>query len=111
MGWFKKLGKVAGKIAGVAVGAGLGLATGGLGGALVGGALGLKGSKKLISATGGGGDGGDVQMPSAPTFDAAAQNQQVADRIKRRRGVLANLYGGKATTSSPLVATKQLLGS
>lgn len=47
---------------------------------------------------------------SAPTIDQAAQNLQESDRIRRRRGVLANIYGGGSDGSSASVGTKQLLG-
>lgn len=49
--------------------------------------------------------------PGIPTLDTAAQNQQVTDRIRMRRGVLQNLYGGTSSAGTPAVATKTLLGS
>jgi len=48
-------------------------------------------------------------MPGIPTIDEAAQNRQVADRIRRRRGVMANIYGG-ALRSAPSAGTKAVLG-
>jgi hypothetical protein len=57
--------------------------------------------------------GGDtVQVkPAEPTIDDAAKNQGEVDRIKRRRGVLANVFGGaRAAAASPTVAVKKLLG-
>lgn len=32
--------------------------------------------------------------PAAPTIDTAQQDRSQQDRIRRRRGVLANIYGG-----------------
>lgn len=49
--------------------------------------------------------------PTAPTIDEATQNRDEYDRIRRRRGVLATLFGGVASGSAPTVATKQLLGA
>lgn len=45
-----------------------------------------------------------------PNLDAAQRTQAEADRVRRRRGVLANIYGG-ANASTPNVGTKTLLGS
>lgn len=39
--------------------------------------------------------------PRAPTIDDAAQNRDMQDRIRRRRGVLANIFAGNATGSGP----------
>lgn len=44
-----------------------------------------------------------------PTVDQATQQQNQSDRLRLRRGVLANIYGGSAT-SAPLVGTAKLLG-
>lgn len=49
------------------------------------------------------------QAMGVPTIDQARQNQQEADRIRRRRGSLGNIFGG-ADSTAPTVATKQLLG-
>lgn len=46
----------------------------------------------------------------APTLDDASMRQQESDRLRRRRGVLANVFGG-GTNAAPTVATKTLLGS
>jgi hypothetical protein len=54
-----------------------------------------------------------VQTPAAPQLDEAAKNTDQLDRIKRRRGVLANVFGGatKATAQAgPTPGVKQLLG-
>jgi len=45
----------------------------------------------------------------APSIDDARRGQMESDRIRRRRGVLANIYGG-SQGSNPLVGTKTLLG-
>jgi hypothetical protein len=62
-------------------------------------------------STGLGGWGQGDKPGGPPTPDEAAQNQQVTDRIKRRRGVLANLFGGSSAAGAPNTATKTLLGS
>lgn len=46
----------------------------------------------------------------APNIDDASMRQQETDRLQRRRGVLANIYGGN-NAAAPTVAVKQLLGS
>ena len=46
---------------------------------------------------------------STPTMDDAAQRLAQADRIQRRRGVLATLFGGQSG-AAPSVATKTLTG-
>lgn len=48
-------------------------------------------------------------VPGAPTIDDATKNRQEQDRLRRRRGVLANLYGGASSQSSG-AGTKTLLG-
>ena len=55
------------------------------------------------------------KMPSLagnapPTIDQAKQAQQQADRLKARRGVLANIYGGALGGGAPSVGVKTLLG-
>lgn len=46
-----------------------------------------------------------------PTEDTAAQNQDLFDRIRRRRGRrAANLTGPLGDTSQPQVSSKKLLG-
>ena len=49
--------------------------------------------------------------PQAPTLDDAAKNRDQFDRIRKRRGVLANVFGGATASSTPSVGIKQLLGS
>jgi hypothetical protein len=46
----------------------------------------------------------------APSLDDARAGQLENDRVRRRKGVLADIYGG-ANANSPTVAVKQLLGS
>lgn len=45
-----------------------------------------------------------------PNLDDAQREQVEVDRLRRRRGVLGNIYGG-ANVSAPSVGTKTLLGS
>jgi len=45
-----------------------------------------------------------------PTIDQAKQAQQAADRLRLRKGVLANVYGGAGATGAPSVGTAKLLG-
>ena len=51
----------------------------------------------------------DIKVPKAPTIDEAARNRDEFDRIRRRRGVLATIFS-KNASSTPAVATQQLLG-
>jgi hypothetical protein len=44
-----------------------------------------------------------------PTIDQAKQAQQTSDRLKQRRGVLANIYGG-GSTAAPSVGKTTLGG-
>ena len=44
-----------------------------------------------------------------PTLDDAQKNRQDQDRLRRRKGVLANIYGG-ASGSSPTVGKATLGG-
>lgn len=68
----------------------------------------VKAGKKVVGI--GNGGGGSVQdQGGPPTIDMAAQNQAAADRIRMRRGVLQNIYGG-SSGSAPSVATKTLMG-
>lgn len=65
--------------------------------------LGLPGAKAPDAA-------GDVQgQPGIPTIDMAAANQAAVDRIRMRRGVLQNIYGGSGG-AAPSVGTKSLMG-
>ena len=50
--------------------------------------------------------------PAPPTLDEAAKNRDELDRIKKRRGVLANIFGGAAANAaSPVVGVKTLGGA
>lgn len=71
-----------------------------------GGKLLRAGTKAIF---GGGGDKKPAESIDAPQMDDAARNLAQLDRIQRRRGVLANIFGGRSN-SSPSVATKQLTG-
>jgi hypothetical protein len=37
------------------------------------------------------------ETPAAPTIDTAQQDRSQQDRLRRRRGVLANIYAGQTT--------------
>jgi hypothetical protein len=75
------------------------------------------------SLLGGGGGGKDKHLvrgvfsrhvekkdktPKPPTVDEARVQRQETDRIRRRRGTLANIQAGDA--AAPTVGTKVLLG-
>lgn len=50
-------------------------------------------------------------QPQPPTIDDATQNRNELDRIRRRKGALANIFaGGTSSTTAPAVGTKTLLG-
>lgn len=52
-----------------------------------------------------------INKPAEPTIDEAAKNRDDLDMIRRRRGVLSNIYGGADTSgTAPTVGTKTLLG-
>lgn len=51
----------------------------------------------------------DAATQDPITLDQAALAQQESDRLTRRKGVLANIYGG-ASNAQPTVGTKTLLG-
>lgn len=84
----------------------------------------IEGSKQIGEAIGLGGLSGDSKKTKrrrrnameaakprrAPNIDDASIRQQETDRLSRRRGVLANIWGG-ATGAQPTVATKQVLGA
>jgi hypothetical protein len=49
--------------------------------------------------------------PEPPTLDEAKKRRDYTDRLRRRRGVLATIFGGGgASSSSPKVGVAQLLG-
>lgn len=52
-----------------------------------------------------------LRVRTAPNIDDASIRQQESDRLRRRRGVLANIFGGAGGGVAPSVATKTLLGS
>jgi hypothetical protein len=49
------------------------------------------------------------KAPGVPTIDAARQERQETDRIRRRRGALANIAAGES--SAPTVGSRVLLGA
>ena len=50
-------------------------------------------------------------LPKAPNIDTADNAaQQQMDQMRKRRGVMANIYGGAINTPAP-TAQKQLLGT
>jgi hypothetical protein len=51
------------------------------------------------------------EVPGTPTIDDARVQRQETDRIRRRKGILANVVGGSSASSTPNVGTKTLLGS
>ena len=57
-------------------------------------------------------DAAIAATPRAPNQDTAANaGQQQADYLRRRRGILGNIFGGNQPNSTPVVAQKQLLGT
>ena len=110
----KKISKPVGKVVGTA----LGFVVGGPVGAAAGYKIGDEAGKAIGGAASKGIEATGIKVPKAQipkppgiqTLDTAAQNQQVTDRIRMRRGVLSTIYGG-ASNSAPAVATKTLLGS
>jgi len=48
-------------------------------------------------------------QPGVPTIDTAAQSQQALDRIRRRRGVFANIFAG-GSAGAPSVGRATLGG-
>ena len=100
----KSFGKKAGRLATKVLGTAAGFVVGGPIGAVAGYKVGSSLSKKLP------GGGGDVQETGGvPTVDTAAQNQAALSRIRMRKGVLANIYGG-SSNAAPSVGTKSLMG-
>jgi hypothetical protein len=51
------------------------------------------------------------QIPGTPTIDDARVQRQESDRIRRRKGALANIFGGASASATPAVGTKVLLGT
>jgi hypothetical protein len=49
------------------------------------------------------------EVPPVPTIDDAKIQRQESDRIRKRRGVLANVFAGSGA-SAPMVGTKTLMG-
>jgi hypothetical protein len=99
------------KIAAPLLGATIGGLAGGPFGAIAGGGIGAKAGKALNKATGlSKGGGGEVQEePGVPLIDTAMRQREMADRLRRRRGILANIYGG-GNSATPSVGTKTLTG-
>lgn len=52
----------------------------------------------------------EARRARGPDLDEAQRTQVESDRLRRRRGVLSNIYGG-AGASAPNVGVKTLLGS
>lgn len=50
------------------------------------------------------------ETPGLPTLDAAAKDRDITDRLRRRRGLLANLFGGMQRNTQPTVGLKTLTG-
>lgn len=50
------------------------------------------------------------KVPGVPTIDDARMRQQESDRIRRRKGALANIFGG-ASSAPAVVGTRALLGA
>lgn len=72
----------------------------------IAGALGFTSAAKAIGGLAG---SAELTVPPSPTIDTAAQRRDEQDRIRRRRGVLANVFAGSAGGSVPL-GTATLLG-
>lgn len=51
-----------------------------------------------------------IKLPGTPTIDDAREQQQESDRIRKRRGAFANIFGGSNYTA-PAVGTRTLLGA
>jgi hypothetical protein len=49
--------------------------------------------------------------PVQPTLDIATQERDLGDRLRRRRGLLANLFGGmQRQNAQPTIGLKTLTG-
>lgn len=76
-------------------------------------AVGLGGAYKSTAAAAGlpGYSAKAPTMPQAPTIDdASTAAQQTQDMMRRRRGVLSNIYAGNQQSAAPTVSTTNLLG-
>jgi hypothetical protein len=49
------------------------------------------------------------EVPGAPTIDDGRLQRQESDRLRKRRGILANVFAGSGA-GSPMVGTKTLMG-
>lgn len=49
-------------------------------------------------------------VPGTPTIDEARQYRDATDGIRRRRGVLANIFGGSSSTGPAMIGTRTLMG-
>lgn len=68
-------------------------------------------SLKMIGIKGDESPGAQAMTPTPPTIDDARGNRDMVDRLRRRRGVFANIFGGASSGSSaPSVGVKTLLG-
>ena len=52
----------------------------------------------------------ELPTPEPPTIDDARKNRDQLDRIRKRRGVLSNIFGGSSSASNPAVGQARLLG-
>lgn len=50
------------------------------------------------------------KIPGVPTIDDARENRQESDRIRRRRGIFANIFAG-ANAAPATVGTRSLMGA
>ena len=76
-------------------------------GGFLGGASSVRDPKAENAAA----DAAAASVPHAPNQDNAANAaQQQADYLRKRRGILGNIFGGSQPNSTPVVSQKQLLG-
>lgn len=52
----------------------------------------------------------EIKTPPVPTIDEARRERQETDRIRRRRGVLANISAGN-NAAAPTLGTRTALGA